>query len=253
MNSFLDLIDRHKVGILATIALHLLVVTAVLVIQMRSKNVQQQKQMIVEFVQPEEMEKALQEMQKEINDKSRTEYAKELQEINAAKAIPVNEAEANAKKAIDDMERQIKNDLNITDNSPGDRESAANQPKPEEIQIKQDIAKVDNKKKDFINEKGEPTVWRGATTISYNLKDRTYTYIPTPQYKCEGGGKVVLDIIVNQQGMVVSAEINKAKSQITETCVARTAVEAARLTVFNEKPGAPARQPGTLTFVFIAQ
>jgi hypothetical protein len=253
MNSFLDLIDRHKIGILSTIALHLFVVMVFLIVQMRSKVEKEPKQMVVEFIQPELMEKALQDMQKEIKQQSHAEFIRDMQQEYLGKNIPVNEADeaAKANKSIDDMVKGIKSELGVSDNPTYDREAEKNQPKVEEIK-KKDVAKVE-RKADFINEKGEPSVFRGATTISYNLKGRSYVYIPTPTYKCQGGGKVVLDVIVNQRGFVISATINRAKSQISEECIAETANNAALITRFNEKADAPAKEPGTLTFIFVAQ
>jgi hypothetical protein len=249
MNSFLLLIERHRIGILTTIVIHLFFVTIVLIIQMRSQNVQQPKQMMVEFVQPEQMEKAIQEMQQQIKQQSRTEFIKDMQQEYLGKAIPVNEADKDAQKSIDDMVKGIKGELNINDAS--DREAEKTQPKVEEIK-KKEITQVE-KKKDFINEKGEPSVFRGATTISYNLKGRNYVYIPTPQYKCQGGGKVVLDVIVNPRGYIISAAINRTQSQISEDCITEAANNAALTTRFNEKTDAPAKQPGTITFIFVAQ
>jgi hypothetical protein len=249
MNSFLLLLERHKIGILTTIVIHLFFVTIFLIIQMRSQNVQQPKQMIVEFVQPELMEKALQDMQQQIKQQSRTEFIKDMQQEYLGKAIPVNEADKDAQKSIDDMVKGIKGELNINDVS--DREAEKTQPKIEEIK-KKEITQVE-KKKDFINEKGEPSVFRGATTISYNLKGRNYVYIPMPQYKCQGGGKVVLDVVVNPRGYVISASINRAQSQISEDCITEAANNAALTTRFNEKTDAPAKQPGTITFIFVAQ
>jgi hypothetical protein len=249
MNSFLDLIDRHKIGILTTIVLHMFIATVILLIQMRSQMVQQQKQMVVEFIQPEDMEKALQDMQKEIKQQSKVEFIKEMQQEYNIKSTPVNEADA--QKSIDDMVKGIKSELNINDASNYDREAEKTQPKLEEIK-KKDVPKVE-KKSDFINEKGEPSVFRGATTISFNLKGRNYVYIPTPQYKCESGGKVVLDVDVNQRGYVVTATINHNLSQITEECIAEAAKSAAMMTRFSEKSDAPAKQPGTITFIFVAQ
>jgi hypothetical protein len=229
----------------------MLIVTIVLIIQMRSQNASpQRKAMIVEFIQPDQMEKELQEMQKVIKQQSKTEFIKDMQQEYLGKAIPVNESDKDAQKSIDDMVKGIKSELGVNDNY--DREADKAQPKLEEIKKKDQPTQVETKT-DFINDKGEPSVFRGATTISYNLKGRNYVYIPTPQYKCQGGGKVVLDVTVNRRGYVVSAEINRKKSQISEECIAEAANTAALTTRFNEKTDAPEKQPGTITFIFVAQ
>lgn len=250
MKAFFDLLDRHKIGILSTILLHLVITTAFLVVSMRSKNVQQTNRIVLDFSQDEDMQKELEEMQKkEKMQASPKEFIKEMQQEYLGKTIPVNEAdESDAKKSIEQMESEIKKELGVSDYSERDTGTIQKIEPPK----KKETPQIE-KKKDFINEKGEPSVFRGATTISYNLKGRQYLYIPTPQYQCEKGGKVTLDVVVNPKGYVLSAEPNYSKSQISEECIIESATKAALTTRFDEKPGAPAKQPGTITFIFVAQ
>lgn len=249
MKALFDFLDRHIVGVLATIVLHLFFVTLFLVVQMRSQKFQKKTEMLIDFSQVEDMQKEAEALKQKIKPVSNTEFIKNMQQEYLGHNIPVNEQDQDAKKAVSNMESDIKKELNISDNSIRDTSKVQKIEKPKE----KELPKVEKKKTDFVNEKGEPSVFRGATTISYNVKGRTYMYIPTPQYQCENGGKVVLDITVNPKGFVLTAEVNKIKSQISEECVLETAIRAALTTRFNEKSDAPAKEPGTLTFVFVAQ
>jgi len=56
------------------------------------------------------------------------------------------------------------------------------------------------------------TAYSGPTRIYYVLEGRTHRYLPLPIYKCEGNGKVVLGIVVDQRGFVLSAEVIQEES-----------------------------------------
>jgi hypothetical protein len=77
--------------------------------------------------------------------------------------------------------------------------------------------------------------------------------MPSPVYQCQGSGKVVLEILVNRNGYVLSAQINKSESQITEECLMEVATRTALTSRFNEKADAPEKQQGRITYIFIAQ
>lgn len=95
--------------------------------------------------------------------------------------------------------------------------------------------------------------YSGPTRIYYNLPGRTHTYLPIPIYKCEGSGKAVLSIDVNQQGLVTGARIVESESTVSDPCLIETAVNAALISRFNPDIKAPKIQPGILTFLFVSQ
>lgn len=91
---------------------------------------------------------------------------------------------------------------------------------------------------------------QGNVTVSYDLAGRFATYLHIPAYQCREGGTVVVGVMVNRNGEVVSAEVEKASPG---DCIAERAVQAAKASVFNADAGAPDRQRGTVTYVFVAQ
>lgn len=92
---------------------------------------------------------------------------------------------------------------------------------------------------------------KGRVTVSFSLKNpvRTSRWLEIPAYRCEGGGEVVVDITVNRGGEVIGARI----AQGGDECMREAALEAARASLFNIDSSAPARQSGTITYIFIPQ
>lgn len=95
--------------------------------------------------------------------------------------------------------------------------------------------------------------YQGPTRIYYNLEGRNHTYLPIPIYKCEGSGKIVLAILVNQKGVVEEARIIETESTTTDRCLEETAVNTALISRFNPDIYSPQIQAGTLTYHFVAQ
>ena len=92
---------------------------------------------------------------------------------------------------------------------------------------------------------------RGNVTVSYDLIGRTALELEVPAYRCEGGGKVVVDITVSYVGEVIDAKINNTQG-VTDDCVPEKALEAARKSLFSSSHGL-SKQYGTITYMFIAQ
>ncbi len=95
--------------------------------------------------------------------------------------------------------------------------------------------------------------YKGPTRIYYDLPGRTHRYLPIPIYKCQGSGKVVLLIEVNQKGIVEKATINSKESSTNEPCLIETALSTALISRFNSDLNSPKTQNGTLTYHFVAQ
>ena len=92
---------------------------------------------------------------------------------------------------------------------------------------------------------------KGTVTVSYSFTDpvRYSRRLIKPAYRCEGGGEVVVNVVINQRGEVLSAQVVSGGDE----CMRRTALEAARGSVFDYNESAPVRQGGTITYVFIPQ
>ena len=101
----------------------------------------------------------------------------------------------------------------------------------------------------FHNSRNEALATTG--TVSFSLTDpvRTSRYLAVPAYKCEGGGEVVVEITVNRAGDVTNARVVEGGDE----CMRSSALGSARRSRFNIDDSAPARQQGTITYIFIPQ
>jgi hypothetical protein len=95
--------------------------------------------------------------------------------------------------------------------------------------------------------------FKGPTRIYYDLFGRNHLYLPIPIYKCEGSGKVVLTIEVDQSGVVQKAQIMERESTASDPCLIETAINTALLSRFNPDSNSPRIQIGSLTYQFVAQ
>jgi hypothetical protein len=115
----------------------------------------------------------------------------------------------------------------------------------------------DTIKKNEIEEPNESqkmaASYKGPTRIYYDLAGRNHLYLPIPIYKCQGSGKVVLSIEVNQKGEVEKALIIANESTTSDLCLLETAVNTALISRFNSDINSPKIQTGTLTYQFVAQ
>lgn len=90
------------------------------------------------------------------------------------------------------------------------------------------------------------------STNSYRLINRTALYFPNPVYTCEGGGKVVIAIEVNEFGTVKKASYNSRQSTTTNQCLIDSALEYASLARFTTDASRE-KQLGTITYNFPGQ
>ncbi len=135
------------------------------------------------------------------------------------------------KDAISDKEYTKifeRNDINLEDNIPEEK-----------------IEETKNTEEDT------PSNFQGATYITYSLEDRYKMKIPVPTYRCETSGKIIIRIVVNQDGRVVSYEIS-AKSSLDD-CLKNAAIKSVKNSKFNQNYDAPSKQRGVIIYTFEAQ
>lgn len=95
-------------------------------------------------------------------------------------------------------------------------------------------------------------IYAGESNIKYYLTNRYHVSLPVPVYLAQGGGTVIVDIKVDQQGRVVEAVARQNRS-VRDKQIFLYAQEAASRTRFNADSGAPSMQEGTIHYTFIAQ
>lgn len=173
-------------------------------------------------------------------------------ERQAIHTMASNEAsKLDPKISTTEYEKQVLQELGISSlKSPGaELEKEAVQKEADENAI----AQQENQKNEASRDLDRPNVIRkDNTTVSYFLEGRWHSYIYIPTYKCQGGGTVLLDIVINPNGRVISAIIQENKST-ADPCLREEAYRSAVSAQFNADPKASAKQLGTMTYVFLAQ
>ena len=86
------------------------------------------------------------------------------------------------------------------------------------------------------------------TSISYSLVDRNALDLPPPIYTCIEGGKVVINVEVDQRGFVIQADFNEKSSGTSNGCLVDNAIAYALKARFS-KSDRPS-QKGTITYLF---
>ncbi len=94
--------------------------------------------------------------------------------------------------------------------------------------------------------------FKGKSNIHYFLENRFHARLPIPVYLAEGGGEVIVDIVVGRDGQVLSAD-PRPNPKISDMTILAYAKQAAEKTWFNADPSAPEKQKGTITYQFVAQ
>lgn len=251
MEKVLDFIERHKEGLLGTIIIHLVVVTVILIMKINTIQ-NKESALTVNLLSEEQVQELLDPEENKEQIQNKPIYTPAEREYLQARNIGTNEADRKASDRIDQMVNDIKNELNIKDPSPSEMKSTSSQSSPSEDALPDKTVK-EEKTKITRSTTGIRTFYKGPTTVSYYLEGRYDVRLPIPVYKCQGNGKVVMDIEVNQEGYIVKFEIDRARSNIPEDCIMETAEKAARTTRFNAVSSGPSTQHGSLTYIFIGQ
>lgn len=112
-----------------------------------------------------------------------------------------------------------------------------------------------SKVNDILNKttkkKEAPKSTNRKSTIRYSLVDRTDEFLPIPIYLCEDGGKIVINITVNDNGNVIDTYVNNSSSSDNQ-CLVDSALEYAKKAKFNASPGKKT-QLGSITFNFVGK
>jgi TonB family protein len=237
----MKLTPDQKAGLYITAIVHLAVIIILLLGQI-GYAVQRENSFVLDFTKQEEQERI--EKQEEL---SRTALAQLEDLLAAARTQPVRNVAVNRS--------QLKDDRNTdADQLYRDAERLAQDLKDGQHRQQDD---PDDYVQDPVTPPSDPKprkqeTYSGPSVLSWSLDGRKATHLPIPAYRCVGAGEVTVIITVNNQGTVVDAKVDDGASS-GDGCLRNFAIRAARLSKFNASSTAPARQMGTITYLFIAQ
>ena len=115
----------------------------------------------------------------------------------------------------------------------------------------QSILDADRNPSQSTPQQRQDVKYKGGVTVRFEFRDpvRTSRDLVVPAYKCESGGQVVVSVVLNQGGEVISARVSSGGDERMR----EEALKAARASLFNIDNSAPARHSGTITYTFIPQ
>lgn len=233
----MDFFDKHKALILTMLTCSVLILG--LYNFHLSKKQKATGEMMVnldQFLKEPEIEEPSKELQDQ-KSQQRT-SVKTHQAFNENKAA--REEDFN-KKLEEIFEKNAANQEESSANQGSEGNYALNEPKPKKKAKSQgdDATKKISTKDGGIRD----------SSISFSLKGRSAITIPNPIYTCDRAGKIVVNIVVNEKGDVISTSINKSSSSTLNECLTEQALQYAKGARFSKLAGKE-KQPGTITYQF---
>lgn len=246
VNHFFKIYQRNIYGVMGTLVFHILLVASFLLAEVDMKGSVKEEPIVIEFpdILPEEEEKL------PVED--------EREQIS-------NPAEG----TVNNLTNAASNRLSVRSNTNSPDKFFDEQYQKEINEAKQLVSNVNNqlsKEKININDVKMPvettegmnpdsiknTIYTGESNIVYYLENRHHVSLPIPVYLAKGGGKIIVDIVVDRNGKVTQAT-PRADRSVRDEQIIFYAQAAALRTLFNSDPSAPAAQRGTIHYTFIAQ
>ena len=246
LTRFLDWFERHKNGVIGTLILHVLLLFALSIWQLQSvPRADQISDMQMEVISEEEVEQLLQRMEMEPVETGGP-VTNLTSNITAALGKPSYNAER--------LSERVESDLRAFEKAEFDRLAEERKERGEEIEIPElDPSKWD--KQLYMDKAVEPVKIEGATTVWHDLDKpkRVDRNIKVPAYVCKGFGQVVVNVVVDRDGVVRDARIDGGMSTTSDECMLERALQSARTAKFAPNSSAPDRQSGNLYFRFMPQ
>jgi hypothetical protein len=243
------------VGILGTVIIHLVAAIIFMSFQLTSLKTKEKKieKFEIEFAAIEE--KKVVEKPVELPPTSVENILHDdVEMLNIARNLSSkSEVKVDAKEYIDKVKEELIQSGKLSTDNYLDQKGGNNRMSEDDqfIMEKKDEKKELEKK---ANESQKMAAnYKGPTRIYYDLQGRNHTYLPIPIYKCQGSGKIVLLIEVNQRGIVENASVIEGESTAKDECLIETATGSALISRFEPDLNAPKIQKGTLTYIFVAQ
>lgn len=228
--------NKNRVrGIAGTVIFHLVLLIVILTVKLGDVKTKHQELLTIEFAEDnyKPIEQIIEE-RKAKADKIQQLDQKTLSNIASNTADKLNK-DISTEKYI----KEVMKELGMEEINPKYDNSLPDDP---------ELAAEKNKKE----EKEETSQNFGPTRIEYNLEDgRRHRRLDRPIYRCEGGGIVVVQIAIDQEGYVIDAKLVSSTS--SDPCVTETALESAKKCVFKTSFNSPKKVNGTIKYIFVAQ
>jgi outer membrane biosynthesis protein TonB len=249
MGKVKEIYKQNIYGVIATLIFHIVVLLVLIFSSLKSSNQTPEEEIFVDIATPEiklpepEMEKAQQSTNASQPNQSL------LTKGQLASNRAVNDAATTKSRSNDPF---FDNEYNAEVAAAKKLVSDVNKTLAQEIPKIGDIPMPVDNTAGKTREEVKQSNFKGKSNIHYFLENRFHASLPIPIYLAEGGGEVIVDIVVGRDGRVLSAN-PRQNPKITDLNILAYAKQAAEKTWFNEESSAPERQKGTITYLFVAQ
>jgi hypothetical protein len=242
---------RNIYGVIATLGFHLIVIIILIVAQMRPLKKIPQEAVLIDF--STEMNKVPEKIPEKEKEKLPLQGNRSSQTNNQEQQLASN-------RAVNEASNEVSRSKDPFFNKEYDAEIAAakrlvgdvNKTLSQKIPKIGDVAMPEDNTEGKTPEQIKQSNFKGKSNIHYFLDKRYHVRLPIPVYLAEGGGEVIVDILVDRNGRVINAD-PRSTPGIKDLTVLAYAKQAAEKTQFNSDPSAPEKQRGTITYVFVPQ
>lgn len=253
MRKLKEIYRNNIYGVITTLIFHIIVLIILLISQLEVNE------------KPRD-ETILMEMAPEVKKLSEAEKVKELQQqMESFLKQKQSSGQPQSNRAVNDANKSSSRAAALASNDPFfdkeyNKEIAAakqlvdnvNKTLAKKIPKIADIPMPEDNTEGKTREEVKQSNFKGKSNIHYSLENRYHARLPIPVYLAEGGGEVIVDIVVSRDGQVISAN-PRPNPQISDLTMLAYAKQAAEKTWFNQDSSAPEKQKGTITYRFVAQ
>ncbi len=244
---------RHRMGLMVTIIVHLTLIIAFLTYQIILQP-SPSKMVEIEIIDEVEMvEQVVEEAPVEQEEIDMQNISNRISNDNSELDASLRDDRATASDELYEEAQRVQEALSENSSSQSEglaQLDAANRRAKEQREQRLKDQQQGESGKDDRDERAR---YSGNVTAEYDLSNpkREDELLYIPAYRCEGGGRVIVNITVNRNGKVIQAEVHSSSAD--DECLQRMATQAAKASKFNLDNSAPEKQKGTITYLFVAQ
>ena len=246
-SGFKKFFRNNLVAILYTVIFHLVVLIVLIFVKVEGLKRDQELGVKLEF-EEKTIEDIIEEEEMEIPADWLEEILRQ-REASSNRAVNLNaESDFNEDISTDDYVNDLLDQIEMA----RDLEDKEKLEELEAILASADYVPPSNE-----NEEDEQSEFTGPTTITYEFMNeplaRRKVDLTIPVYRCQGSGRVTIEITVARNGSVTGAEVAGPIEGTDRVCFADAALAAARSSRFRIDGNAPERHRAVITYSFIAQ
>lgn len=238
-----EIYRQNIYGVMGTLVFHILLFGIFLLVNLDIKRNITEESIIIEF--PEVVEDIKELKEDIVKENSNSPDNLTNLASNRLSAKTQTSTVSNDKFFDNDYQDELKDAQNLVANV--NKQLAKEKVKIEDIKMPVQTVE-EGKNPDSVKN----IIYTGESNIVYYLENRYHTSLPIPIYLSQGGGKVIVDIIVDRRGNVTNA-VPRNDSKIKDEMTFIYARIAAERTKFNADQSAPAQQKGSIHYSFKSQ